>query len=141
MDTQDTKDYGPRPYAVDIEEATLENDKFRVTKWTGKFMQMTLMSIPVGGEIGLERHDATDQFLRIESGAGKVIMGDSKDALNEVFAASDDFVVLVPAGKWHNIVNEGSKPLKVYSLYAPPEHPHSTIHETYEEAMEDEHHH
>ncbi len=141
MDTQDTKDYGPRPYAVDIEEATLENDKFRVTKWTGKFMQMTLMSIPVGGEIGLERHDDTDQFLRIESGAGKVIMGDSKDALNEVFAASDDFVVLVPAGKWHNIVNEGSKPLKVYSLYAPPEHPHSTIHETYEEAMEDEHHH
>lgn len=137
----DTKDFGPNPYVVNIEDLTKGNDKFRVTKWTGKFLQMTLMSIPVGGEIGLERHDDTDQFLRVESGEAKVMMGDDENDLNEVFSASDDFVALVPAGKWHNLVNVGQEPLKVYSLYAPPEHEHSTVHDTYEEAMQDEHHH
>jgi mannose-6-phosphate isomerase-like protein (cupin superfamily) len=137
----DTKDFGPNPYVVNIEDITKGNDKFRVTKWTGKFLQMTLMAIPVGGEIGLERHDDTDQFLRVESGEAKVMMGNDETELNEVFSASDDFVVLVPAGKWHNLINVGEESLKVYSLYAPPEHKHSTVHETYVEAMEAEHHH
>jgi mannose-6-phosphate isomerase-like protein (cupin superfamily) len=137
----DTKDFGPNPYVVNIEDITKGNDKFRVTKWTGKFLQMTLMAIPVGGEIGLERHDDTDQFLRVESGEAKVMMGNDETELNEVFSASDDFVVLVPAGKWHNLINVGDESLKVYSLYAPPEHKHSTVHETYVEAMEAEHHH
>ena len=69
------------------------------------------------------------------------MMGDSEDNLDFVREVSDDYAILVPAGKWHNIVNTGDKPLKIYSIYAPAEHPHSTVHKTRQEAMEAEHHH
>lgn len=135
----DTKDYGPEPYVVNIETITTENDKFRVAKWTGKHMQLTLMSIPVGGEIGLEKHATIDQFLRLEAGEAKVVMGREKENLDQTFEARDDFIVLVPAGWWHNVLNVGETPLKVYSLYAPPEHDHGTIHETKKESDEAHH--
>lgn len=139
----DTKDYGKDPYVVDIETLTLLNNSFRVAKWTGSKLQLTVMSIPAGEEVGLERHDDIEQFLRIESGKAKVVMGESKDNLDQEWEAEDDFAILVPAGFWHNITNVGTQPLKLYSIYAAPEHPHGTIHETYEEAMqaEAEHHH
>lgn len=139
----DTTDYGGQPYVVNIEELTVNNDKFRVAKWTGANMQMTVMSIPVGGEVGLEVHDDHDQFLRVEQGQAKVVMGSSEDNLDFEEVAEDDFVILVPAGTWHNIINTGDAELKLYSLYAPGEHPKGTIHETFEEAMaaEAEHHH
>lgn len=127
----DTTDYGAQPYVVNIEELTVQNDKFRVAKWTGKNLQMTVMSIEVGSEVGLEVHDDHDQFLRVEQGTAKVEMGPSEDNLDFVQEASDDFAVFVPAGTWHNITNVGDQPLKLYSIYAPAEHPHSTIHETY----------
>ncbi len=88
------------------------------------------MSIPVGGEIGLEVHNGIDQFLRIEEGKGRVQMGDAEDDLVFDQAIGDDWVVLVPAGTWHNITNVGDEPLKIYSIYAPPEHPHGTVHAT-----------
>ena len=134
------KDHGPEPYVVNIEDATVQNTNFRTALWTGKHMQMTLMSIPEGGEIGLEVHDELDQFLRLEQGTGRVQMGSSKDNLDFEREISDDWVVLVPAGKWHNITNVGSGPLKIYSIYTPPEHSHGTVHATKAESDADHHH-
>ncbi len=128
------KDYGAEPAVLNIDEYTLANDNFRAALWTGKQLQVTLMSIPVKGEIGLELHPHTDQFLRIEEGTGKVMMGDSRDTLNYTAAVGPDFAVFVPAGKWHNLVNTGDTPLKIYSIYSPVEHPHGTLHKTLEEA-------
>jgi len=98
------------------------------------------MSIPVGCDIGLEQHTETDQFLRIEDGQAKVMMGDSEESLTFIQTAEKDFAIIVPAGKWHNIINIGNKPLKLYSIYSPVEHPHGTVHKTQEEAEEAEHH-
>lgn len=132
------KDYGPEPFVVNIEEATKQNNNFRLALWTGEYLQLTLMSIEPGGDIGLEMHPDVDQFIRIEKGQGIVRMGDSKDNLDFQRKVYDDYTILIPAGKWHNLVNTGNKPLKLYSIYAPPEHPRGTIHRTKEDAEADE---
>lgn len=124
------KDYGPKPFVVNIEDAAKQNKTFRTTLWTGKHLQLTLMSINAGEDIGLEIHPDVDQFIRIEEGQGLVKMGDKRDKLDFEKKVCDDFAVLIPAGKWHNIINTGKKPLKLYSIYAPPEHPHGTVHKT-----------
>lgn len=133
------KDYGPNPLVINIEEATDANDNFRTALWTGNHLQITLMSIPVGESIGLEIHPDTDQFLRIEQGIGFVQMGDERTNLNFTKRAFEDFAIVIPAGKWHNVTNIGTVPLKVYSIYAPPNHPKGTIHKTKKEAEEEEH--
>jgi len=125
-----TIDFGPNPFVVDISKATLHNDTFRTALWTGEHLQLTLMSIPVGEDIGLEVHPSVDQFLRIEEGHGLVQMGASRDNLTFQQPAFDDFAVFVPAGTWHNLTNTGNKPLKLYSIYAPPNHPRGTVHQT-----------
>lgn len=127
MTRQMLKDYGPNPFVINIEEATQQNNNYRTALWTGSHLQLTLMSIEVGGEIGLEMHPDTDQFIRIEDGDGLMLMGDSKNVLNYRERVSDDFAIVIPAGKWHNLINIGNKPLKIYSLYAPPQHPFGTI--------------
>jgi mannose-6-phosphate isomerase-like protein (cupin superfamily) len=127
-------DNGRQPYVVDIEDITVANDNFRLAAWTGQFLQMTLMNIEVGSEVGLEVHDDTDQFLRIEQGEAKIVMGDSPDNLTFEATAEDDFAIFVPSGFWHNIINIGDEPLKMYSIYAPSHHPSGTIHTTKEEA-------
>ena len=132
-------DQGPHPFVTDIEEQTLVNENFRTTLWTGRNLQLTLMSIPAGGDIGLEVHDDHDQFLRVESGRGRVQMGPAENDLPFEEEVGDDWVVLVPAGSWHNVTNTGTGPLKVYSLYAPPEHEHGTVHATRQEADREEH--
>ena len=123
-------DFGPNPFVVDIYKATLHNDNFRTAFWTGKYLQLTLMSIEVGDDIGLEIHEDHDQFLRIESGQGLALMGDGKDNLYLQQPVFDDYAVFIPAGTWHNMINTGSTPLKLYSIYAPPEHPWGTVHKT-----------
>lgn len=128
-------DYGPGPFVVDIEEATTQNNTFRTALWTGTHLQLTLMSIDVGEDIGLEIHPELDQFLRIEEGQGIVQMGDSKDRLDYEEKVSEDFAIVIPAGKWHNLINSGYQPLKLYSIYAPPQHPFGTVHKTKAEAM------
>ena len=133
------EDKGPHPFAVNIETATLGNENYRSTLWTGKYLQVTVMSIEPGHDIGLEVHHDHDQFLRIEAGRGRVQMGPSKDKLAFDREVSDDWAILVPAGSWHNITNIGQEPLKVYSLYAPPEHPHGTVHVTKAESDAAEH--
>lgn len=131
------RDYGPEPYVVDIEEITEENNDFRHALWTGQHLQTTLMSIEVGDDIGLELHEDTDQFLRIEQGQGLVKMGDRPDNLNFQAYVYEDYAIFVPAGKWHNLINTGNEPIKLYSIYAPPHHPHGTVHRTKREAEED----
>jgi mannose-6-phosphate isomerase-like protein (cupin superfamily) len=135
-------DYGPNPFVIDINEATKQNENFRTALWTGDHLQVTLMSIGVGEDIGLEIHPELDQFLRIEQGQGLVQMGDSKDRLDFRQQVADDFSIVIPAGKWHNLTNTGNQPLKLYSIYAPPQHPKGTVHETKAIAMaaEEEHH-
>lgn len=128
------KDYGPEPFVVNIDEATVQNNNYRTVVWTGDHLQLTLMSIDVGEDIGLEIHPDLDQFIRIEEGQGIVRMGDSKNNLYFQENVYDDFAFIIPAGKWHNLINTGYKPLKLYSIYAPPQHPHGTVHETKENA-------
>ena len=132
------KDYGPKPFVVNIEEATEQNTNFRTTLWTGNHLQLTLMSINVGESIGLENHPYTDQFIRIEEGQGVVLMGDSKDNLDFRQNVYDDFSFIIPAGKWHNLLNTGNKPLKLYSIYAPVQHPYGTVHKTKADALAQE---
>lgn len=123
-------DHGPKPFVVDINKATLCNDNYRTTIWTGNHLQLTVMSISVGDDIGLEVHPNVDQFLRIEDGNGIAQMGDSKDNLYFNQPVYNDSAIFVPAGTWHNVVNTGNKPLKLYSIYSPPNHPWGTIHAT-----------
>jgi mannose-6-phosphate isomerase-like protein (cupin superfamily) len=115
---------------TDIEAATLTNSTFRTALWTGSHLQLTVMSIEPGEDVGLEVHSHIDQFLRIESGRARVQMGPAEDDLTFDKEIADDWVVLVPAGMWHNLTNIGSTPLKLYSIYSPPEHEHGTVHAT-----------
>ena len=124
------KDYGPEPFVVNINEATKQNNTYRTALWTGTHLQVTLMSINVGEDIGLEMHPDVDQFLRIEQGQGIVQMGKSKDNLNFERNVYDDSAIMIPAGTWHNVTNTGTIPLKLYSIYAPPNHPFGTVHVT-----------
>ena len=94
------------------------------------------MSINVGDEIGLEVHNNLEQFIRIEQGEDIVMMGDSRNQLDFREKVYDNYAIIIPAGKWHNLINTGCTPLKLYSIYAPPEHPHGTVHETKEDAEE-----
>ncbi|NLB37093.1 MAG: cupin domain-containing protein [Clostridiales bacterium] len=125
------------PYVVNVERATLQNNFYRRVVWTGDHLQLTLMSIKVGGDIGLEVHPELDQFLRIELGQGIVFMGERENNLEFQQRVSENFAIIIPAGTWHNIVNTGDVPLKLYSIYAPPQHRPGTIHATKEDAEED----
>lgn len=124
------KDYGPQPFVVNIDEASKQNKNFRTGLWTGSHLQVTLMSINVGDDIGLEVHPNVDQFIRIEDGQATVRMGKSKDNLDFKTNAYNDFAIMIPAGTWHNVINIGKKPLKLYSIYAPPQHPHGVVNVT-----------
>ncbi|MFC0558927.1 cupin domain-containing protein [Halalkalibacter alkalisediminis] len=134
-------DYGPDPFVVNIDEVTKQNHTYRTALWTGTHLQVTLMSINVGEDIGLEVHPTLDQFIRLEEGQGIVQMGDSKDTLDFEAEVFDDYAFVIPAGKWHNLTNTGNKPIKLYSIYAPPEHPYGTVHETKDIAIAAEEHH
>ena len=115
-------DIGPRPQAFDLETETLENQNYRTVAWSGPYLQVTLMSIQVNGDIGLERHPHTDQFIRLERGHGRAQMGPGKDDLTFDQEVTDGWCVTVPAGSWHNITNIGDEPMQVYTVYAPQHH-------------------
>ncbi|WP_233548151.1 MULTISPECIES: cupin domain-containing protein [unclassified Rummeliibacillus] len=129
------KDNGANPFVININEASKQNNNYRTTLWTGKHLQLTLMSINPGEDIGLETHPNVDQFLRIEQGEGVAQMGESKDNLTFKENVNDDSAIFIPAGTWHNVTNTGSTPLKLYSIYTPPNHPFGTIHPTRADAM------
>ncbi|WP_231784163.1 cupin domain-containing protein [Lentibacillus sp. JNUCC-1] len=128
-------DWGRQPYVVNIHSATEANQAFRRTLWTGKHLQVTVMCINPGDSVGLEVHHELDQFLRVESGSGLVRMGDSRDQLTFERRVQAGDAILVPAGAWHDLINTGRVPLKLYSIYAPPAHDPGTIHWTKQQAM------
>ncbi len=122
-----------------VEQATIENTNFRTVLFTGASIQLTVMSLAPGEEIGVEMHDHLDQFLRIEQGRARVTFGPSAEQVDEEHEVSDDWAIVVPGGVWHNVINTGSGELKLYSLYAPPEHPSGAVHRTKEDADASEH--
>jgi len=140
-DNMGLTDYGPEPFVINIDQATRQNNMFRTALWTGRHLQLTLMSINAGDDIGLENHPNLDQFIRIEQGQGIVKMGNSKENLYFQRKVSDDYAIIIPAGTWHNLINTGRTPLKLYSIYAPPQHPKGTVHKTKADAEAAEHNH
>lgn len=133
----DFSDRGKQPVVENIEDWTEENENYRTTVWTGEKMQLTLMSIAPGDDIGLEVHEGIDQFLRIESGTGLCQMGLTEDDLSFEKVVKDDDAILVPADMWHNVTNTGDTPLKLYTLYAGPDHLPGTVHKTHQDAIDD----
>ena len=131
------KDIGPLPQSFNLEGATRDNKNYRTVVWSGRYLQATLMSIPVGSDIGLEMHEDTDQFLRLDAGRGRVQMGTSKDRLTFEKEVTDGWCVLVPAGTWHNITNAGKEPMQVYAIYAPAHHKPGKVHRTASDAAAD----
>jgi mannose-6-phosphate isomerase-like protein (cupin superfamily) len=123
----------------DIEKLTLENQNFRTVVYTGGHIQLTLMRLAPGEDIGWESHGHLDQFLRIEQGQARVDFGRDEDSVDESHEVSDDWALIVPAGVWHNVVNTGRTEVKLYSLYSPPEHADGTVHVTRAEADAAEH--
>ncbi len=131
------KDIGPKPESFNLEQATRENRNYRTVAWSGRYLQVTLMSIPVGGDIGLEMHPETDQFLRLDAGRGRAQIGNSRDKLTFDSEVSDGWCVLIPAGTWHNVTNVGDEPMQVYAIYAPAHHKPGKIHRSAAEAAAD----
>lgn len=124
-------------YITNIETKTLENDRFRDVLFTAERMQLVVMALQPGEDIGAETHDDVDQFIRVEVGTGKAILDGEETDL------ADGSIVVIPAGTAHNIVNtSASAPLKLYTIYSPPEHPDGTVNETKADAVayEAEHH-
>jgi mannose-6-phosphate isomerase-like protein (cupin superfamily) len=118
----------------DIEALTLGNADFRRVVYTGKEMQLVLMTLKPGEEIGEEVHDDRDQFFRVEGGAGEVTIDGKKTKIEDASA------IVVPAGARHNVKNTGTEPLKLYTIYAPPEHAEGTVHRTKGDAERSEEH-
>ena len=124
------EDIGPQPQSFDLEQATRNNNHYRAVAWSGRYLQVTLMSISVGSDIGLEMHPETDQFLRLDAGRGRVQIGPAKDQLTFDEDVSDGWCILIPAGSWHNVTNIGTEPMQVYAIYAPAHHKPGKIHKT-----------
>ena len=121
-------------FVKDIEELTENNKDFRRVLYTGKHLQLVLMTLVPGEEIGEEVHADRDQFFRVEKGKGKVVIDGQRNRIK-----SDD-AILVPAGARHNVINSGDKPLKLYTLYGPPNHKDGTVRTTKAEAEASEEH-
>jgi mannose-6-phosphate isomerase-like protein (cupin superfamily) len=121
-------------FVDNIEKLTVENADFRRVLYTGQNLQLVLMSIKPGSEIGEEVHDDRDQFFRVEQGTGEVLIDGRKTRIK------DDDAIIVPAGARHNVVNTGKEPLQLYTLYAPPEHRDGTVHKTKADADAHEEH-
>lgn len=112
----------------DIEDLTEENEHFRKVLYTGPHLQLVLMSLQPGEDIGEEVHEGNDQFFRVEEGEGEVLIDGKRTPIE------DDMAVVIPAGARHNVINTGKKPLKLYTIYGPPEHVDGTVHKTKQEA-------
>lgn len=111
-------------FVDDIEKLTVGNDNFRKVIYTGKHMQLVLMTLQPGEDIGAEVHEGHDQFFRIEEGNGQVIIDGNE------YEVEDDDAVIVPAGARHNVINTGEEPLRLYTIYSPPEHRDGVLHPT-----------
>jgi mannose-6-phosphate isomerase-like protein (cupin superfamily) len=115
-------------FVEDIEKLTVNNEDYRRVLYTGKYLQLVLMTLKPGEEIGEEVHAGHDQFFRIEKGKGVVVIDGTRTKIK------GDDAIIVPAGARHNVINDGDKPLKLYTLYGPPEHRDGVVHTTKDEA-------
>jgi len=125
-------------YSIDIETETLDNENFRRVLFTTPRSQLVLMTLQAGEEIGLEKHDTHDQFFRVEAGEGKALVDGT------TYPLKDGVALVVPAGSEHNVINTSqTEPLRLYTIYSPPEHPDGIVHATKAEAdaYEAAHHH
>ena len=127
----DTERYAMRGFVEDIEKLTEKNTDFRRVLYTAKHLQLVLMALQPGEDIGEEVHDDRDQFFRIEIGSGEIVIDGT------VSPVRNDMAIVVPAGARHNLRNTGTKPLRLYTLYAPPEHRHGTVHRTKADVTEE----
>ncbi len=118
-------------YFVNIEDETKDNSDYRRVLYTSKNSQLVVMSIEPGDEIGEEIHEL-DQFIRIEKGKAKVILNKTDEREVE-----DDWAFIIPAGVWHNVVNTGDEPLKIYTIYSPPEHKDGVVQKTKADEFEE----
>lgn len=124
------RDKGNAPHAFNLSYEARQNESYRVALWTGSGLQLTMMSIPAGMDTGIEMHEATDQFLYIEKGRGEVIMGKTKGNMNYRRPLGAGYAVLIPGETYHNVINTGNEPLKLYSVYTPKVHPFGTVDKT-----------
>ena len=129
---EDAKGNNKKGYSDDIEELTLNNTDFRRVLYTGEHIQLVLMTLKPGEEIGAEVHDDKDQFFRFESGTGEVLINDKSNPVE------DGIAVIVPAGAKHNVRNTGEDLLTMYTVYGPPDHKDKTVHRTRGQAEKDE---
>jgi mannose-6-phosphate isomerase-like protein (cupin superfamily) len=118
-------------FVDDIEQLTEDNTDFRRVLYTGKHLQLVLMALQPGEEIGEEVHEDRDQFFRVEEGEGEVVIDGKRHRIE------DDDAIVVPAGARHNVINTGREPLKLYTLYGPPEHRDGVVHATRAQAVEE----
>lgn len=123
-----------RGWVGDIGRNARDNEAFRRVVWTGTHVQLTVMRLAPGEDIGLEAHPHLDQFLRIEEGRVRLDLGPEEDQIEEHHELDAGAAFVVPAGTWHDVVNVGSSDVTLSSLYSPPEHPDGAIHRTKEEA-------
>ena len=137
IDNTPIRDYGPEPLVVNLDAAARRNSTFRTALWTGEHLQAVLMSIAIGDDVGLEIHPEVDQMLGIVQGRGVARMGPGKDNLNITRQVTAGDAIFVPAGTWHDLVNTGGRALKLFTVYAPPEHPRGTVQQAKAEAMAD----
>lgn len=118
------------PYVTNIEDATKENENFRQVLFTAEHAQLVVMTLQPGQDLGMERHEDVDQFLRVEEGEGKIVLDGEEQSFEE------DDAALVPAGTQHNIINTSTtEPLKLYTIYSPPHHADGTVHATKADAV------
>ena len=123
-------------YSINLEEKTLNGNNFREVLYTTQRSQLVIMTLQPGEEIGLETHEGHDQFIRVEAGEGVAILDGERHAL------ADGVAVVIPAGTEHNVINTStSAPMRLYTIYSPPEHPPGTVHGTKAEADEYERQH
>jgi mannose-6-phosphate isomerase-like protein (cupin superfamily) len=116
-------------YSINIEQTTLAGNNFREVLYTTQRSQLVIMTLQPGEEIGLEKHEGHDQFIRVEAGQGVAILDGEQHKLE------DGVAVVIPAGTEHNVINtSGSEPMRLYTLYTPPEHPDGIVHATKAEA-------
>ena len=120
-------------FVQNIEDLAVRNDKFRQVLYTAKNCQLVLMALKPKEDIGMEIHKL-DQFFRVEAGSGEVVLDGVRTPI------SDGFAIVVPAGTQHNVLNTGDVPMKLYTLYAPPNHRDGVVHRTRADAMQDKEH-
>ena len=124
---QEDSDYGGNPFVVNIKDMSQTNNDFRRALWTGNNLQMTLMNINVGEDIGAEMHPQIDQIIIVASGHGVFLYGDSLEHLDNQTPLFKHSTIFIPEKTYHNIVNTSNEPLTLISIYAPPNHPFGTV--------------